>query len=85
MFVFIARLWGDADVDLAALPLDTAALFDPHAAVSMIVSSLYVRFRDIAIIWGVVATMLFYATPVLYPLEACPNAPQPDPPQPARR
>jgi ABC-2 type transport system permease protein len=42
------------------------------SAVAMIVSSLYPRFRDTAIIWTVVATILFYATPVLYPLEAVP-------------
>lgn len=39
-------------------------------AVSMILASLFPRFRDIGIIWGVVSTALFYATPVLYPLEA---------------
>lgn len=38
-------------------------------AVSMILSALYPRFRDMAIIWAVVSTALFYATPVLYPLE----------------
>ena len=43
------------------------------AAVSMIVSSLYPRFRDTSIIWSVAATVLFYATPVLYPLEAVPE------------
>ena len=42
-------------------------------AVSMIVSSLYPRFRDTAIIWGVLATVLFYGTPVLYPLEIVPD------------
>ncbi|MCO5314718.1 MAG: ABC transporter permease [Solirubrobacterales bacterium] len=42
-------------------------------AVSMIVSVLYVRFRDTAIIWTVMATVLFYATPVLYPIEAVPE------------
>jgi ABC-2 type transport system permease protein len=35
-------------------------------AVSMIVSSLYPRYRDIAIIWTVFSTALFYATPILY-------------------
>jgi ABC-2 type transport system permease protein len=35
-------------------------------AVSMIVSSLYPRYRDIAIIWSVLSTALFYATPILY-------------------
>ena len=38
------------------------------AAVGMALSVLYVRFRDVAIIWVVVAQVLFYATPILYPL-----------------
>ncbi|HZE04838.1 MAG TPA: ABC transporter permease [Solirubrobacteraceae bacterium] len=37
-------------------------------AVSMTVSALYPRFRDIGIIWGVLSLALFYATPVLYPM-----------------
>jgi ABC-2 type transport system permease protein len=37
-------------------------------AVSMIVSALYPRFRDIGIVWGVLSMALFYATPVLYPI-----------------
>ncbi len=32
-------------------------------------SVLYVRFRDVAIIWIVFAQVLFYATPILYPIE----------------
>jgi ABC-2 type transport system permease protein len=39
-------------------------------AVSMIVASLYPRLRDIAIIWTVFSTVLFYATPILYPVQA---------------
>jgi ABC-2 type transport system permease protein len=42
-------------------------------AISMIVSSLYPRFRDVAIIWAVLVTVLFYGTPVLYPLEVVPD------------
>jgi ABC-2 type transport system permease protein len=38
-------------------------------AVSMIVSSLYPRFRDISIIWTVLSTVLFYATPILYAVD----------------
>ena len=37
-------------------------------AVSMIVSSLYPRFRDLGIIWTVFSTALFYGTPVIYAL-----------------
>jgi ABC-2 type transport system permease protein len=43
------------------------------SAVSMIVSALNPRFRDIGIIWSVAVTALFYATPVLYPLEIVPG------------
>jgi len=50
------------------LPVLLAALFVFTAAVSMLLSSLYPRYRDVGIIWTVVATALFYATPVLYPL-----------------
>jgi ABC-2 type transport system permease protein len=39
----------------------------------MLLSSLYPRFRDLAIIWTVLATVLFYASPVLYPLEKVPG------------
>jgi ABC-2 type transport system permease protein len=49
-------------------PLLLLALLVLTTAVAMIVSALYPRFRDIAIIWGVASTALFYATPILYPL-----------------
>ena len=55
-------------------PLVILALFVYATAVSMLLSSLYVRFRDTAIIWSVVATALFYATPVLYTIEVVPSA-----------
>jgi ABC-2 type transport system permease protein len=54
-------------------PLLLAALIALTTAVSMLVSSLYPRFRDLAIIWTVLSTVLFYASPVLYPLEKVPG------------
>jgi ABC-2 type transport system permease protein len=54
-------------------PLIIAALFLFATTVSMLLSSLYVRFRDTAIIWTVVAQALFYATPVIYPIEVVPD------------
>jgi ABC-2 type transport system permease protein len=54
-------------------PLLLVALIVITTAVSMIVSSLYPRFRDLAIIWTVLSTLLFYASPVLYPLEKVPG------------
>ena len=35
----------------------------------MIVAALYPRYRDIAIIWSVFSTALFYATPIFYSVE----------------
>jgi ABC-2 type transport system permease protein len=42
-------------------------------AASMTLSALFPRFRDTAIIWSVLVSVLFYATPVLYPLEVVPK------------
>jgi ABC-2 type transport system permease protein len=39
------------------------------AGVSMILSSLYVTYRDVGPIWTVLSQLLFYATPVLYAIE----------------
>jgi len=55
------------------VPFVLVALVAITTAVSMIVSSLYPRFRDLAIIWSVLSTVLFYASPVLYPLELVPG------------
>ena len=55
------------------MPLVVAALTVFTAAVAMIVSALNPRFRDTAIIWAVAVTALFYATPVLYPIEIIPE------------
>jgi ABC-2 type transport system permease protein len=55
------------------LPLVIAALTVFTTAVSMIVSALNPRFRDTGIIWTVAVTALFYATPVLYPIELVPG------------
>jgi len=73
VFVFVLG-WGiDPQWTWLLFPLVLAALIVLTTAVSMIVSSLYPRFRDTAIIWTVLATVLFYATPVLYPLEVVPE------------
>ena len=72
-FAFILG-WGiDPHWTWLLFPLVLVALIVFTAAVSMIVSSLYPRFRDTAIIWTVLATVLFYATPVLYPLDVVPD------------
>ena len=51
------------------LPVIVVPLVAFTAAVAMILSSLYVRFRDVQPIWSVVSTVLFYGTPVLYAID----------------
>lgn len=50
-------------------PFAVVLLFVLTSAVSAGLSVLYVRFRDIAIIWTVTSQVLFYATPILYTVE----------------
>lgn len=69
VFIFILA-WGvDPTWTWLLFPLAVAALFLVTCAMSTMLSVLYVRFRDIAIIWAVASQVLFYATPVLYPIE----------------
>jgi ABC-2 type transport system permease protein len=51
------------------LPLLLVALALYIAGFAMLVSSLYVRFRDMRPIWDVVLQVMLYATPVIYTLE----------------
>jgi ABC-2 type transport system permease protein len=68
VFVFILA-WGvDPAWTWLLFPLPLALLFALATGVSMMLSALFVRFRDVAIIWAVLAQTLFYATPILYPL-----------------
>jgi ABC-2 type transport system permease protein len=68
VFAFILA-WGvDPAWTWLLYPVGLAALFILTTAMSMAFSVLYVRFRDVAIIWVVAAQILFYATPILYPL-----------------
>jgi ABC-2 type transport system permease protein len=51
-------------------PIAIAALFIGAAGLSMALSALYVRYRDTAIIWVVLAQVLLYLTPILYPVNS---------------
>jgi ABC-2 type transport system permease protein len=53
-----------------ALPIPLGLLLVFSTGVAMLLSALYVRYRDVRPIWDVVLQALFYATPVLYPIEA---------------
>jgi ABC-2 type transport system permease protein len=69
VFIFILGFGITPTWTWLLLPVILAIMFVITLAVAMIVSSLYPRFRDLGIIWSVFTTALFYATPILYPLE----------------
>ncbi len=73
VFCFILVAGVDPTWTWLLLPLVVAALTLFTTAVAMIVSALNPRFRDTGIIWSVAVMALFYATPVLYPLEIVPG------------
>jgi len=52
------------------LPVPLALMLVFATGVAMLLSALYVRYRDVRPIWDVVLQALFYATPILYPVEA---------------
>ena len=68
--IFLLAFGVDPQWTWLLLPVLVVLLGVFTVAVSMIVSSLFPRFRDVAIIWSVGSTALFYATPVLYPISA---------------
>ena len=51
------------------LPLLVAALTLLVIGLAMLLSALYVRYRDVKPIWEVALQLLFYATPVIYAIE----------------
>lgn len=73
VFVFIVLYGVDPQWTWALFPLALGALILLTTAVSMLLSVLFVRVRDIVIIWAVASTALFYAAPILYPLDFAPQ------------
>ena len=73
VFVFLLASGVDPVWTWLLLPLVIALLTVFTTAVAMTVSALNPRFRDTGILWSVAVTALFYATPVLYPLEIVPG------------
>jgi ABC-2 type transport system permease protein len=58
---------------LEAIPL-VALLAILTSGMAMLLSALYVRFRDVRPIWDVISQALFYATPVIYTIDALDKA-----------
>ncbi len=73
VFIFILAYGVDPMWTWLLIPVVVLALLVVTVAVSMIVSALYPRFRDVLLIWTVFSTVLFYGTPVIYPIGVAPE------------
>lgn len=69
VFIFLLAYGVDPVWTWILTPVLIGAIVLITTAVSMLLSVLFVRVRDVSIIWTVLSTMLFYATPVLYPID----------------
>jgi ABC-2 type transport system permease protein len=67
--IFVAASGVAARWTWLLLPLPLVGLLILGTGLGMLLSALYVPFRDVRPIWDVVSQALFYATPILYPIE----------------
>jgi ABC-2 type transport system permease protein len=72
VFVFVLASGIDPRLDWLQLPVLVAFLVLLSTGVTMLISALYVRFRDVEPIWEVALQLLFYGTPVLYVITTVP-------------
>ena len=56
------------------LPLLWAVMLVFVAAIAILLSTLFVRFRDVSQIWSVISLMLLYFSPIMYPVGSFPVA-----------
>ena len=73
VFVFMAISGVPLHASIVQLPLILVALFVLCLGIAMLLSALYVRYRDVRPIWDVLLQVLFYGSPVLYPIEVVPT------------
>ena len=70
---FVLVFGAGAQLTWLLVPIIFVALALLTAGVALILSTLFVRIRDVGQIWNVLARVLFYGSPILYPLEKVPD------------
>lgn len=73
VLVFFVASGGRPRLAWIAMPIVIVALAVMALGFAMLLSSLYIRYRDIQPIWDVVLQALFYATPILYTISVVQN------------
>lgn len=73
VFVFMLATHAEFSLRAPLFLLLVLELFILAIGIGLILSSLFVRFRDLSHIWEIVLQAMFYATPILYPLTLVPG------------
>jgi ABC-2 type transport system permease protein len=73
VFVFLLAAGGEPRVSWLQLPLLIALLATLAAGLAALLSALYVHFRDVKPIWDVVLQVIFYGSPIFYPIDVITN------------
>ena len=73
VLVFVLATGVDPRLEWLALPLMLFPLGAFAGGLAMLLSALYVRFRDLKPIWEVIVQIAFYASPILYVIEILPT------------
>lgn len=73
VFVFMLGFGVEPIWTWLLFPLLVGLLLVLTSAMAALLSALYVRFRDVRIIWTVMTTVLFYGSAVLYPINIVPD------------
>jgi ABC-2 type transport system permease protein len=73
VMVFVLATGVEPRATWLLFPLLLLALAAIATGMAMLLSALYVRFRDVRPIWEVALQVLFYGSPILYAIEIIPN------------
>jgi len=73
VFAFLLAAGGDARVSWLELPVLIALLTTLAGGLAALLSALYVHFRDVKPIWDVVLQVIFYGSPIFYPIDVITN------------
>jgi ABC-2 type transport system permease protein len=73
VFAFLLAAGGEVRLSWLELPVLIALLTTLAAGLAALLSALYVHFRDVKPIWDVVLQVIFYGSPIFYPIEAITN------------
>jgi ABC-2 type transport system permease protein len=76
VFGFILLSGIEPTLDWLQIPLLVVVLVGLATGVTMLLSALYVRYRDIQPIWEVLLQLLFYGSPVIYVISTMPESVQ---------